>query len=228
MCPNHLGDLVADAVDRIQRGHRILEHHRDLLAAHVAQLVVVEAVQLTVAVRDRPGDPGVGCPRQPGECLRRNAFARAGLADDGQHLAGLQLERDTADRQHDAVLGGETYLEVVDLEDGGHAGAASPSRIRGSSTAYAKSTIVLNSTMKNAPKSVTPISGGRSRLRIASPAYSPTPLRLYTVSVRIAPPPTTCPKSRPNNVTIGIIELRSTWRMRTWRSESPFARAVRT
>src|SRR5262249_51915661 len=154
--------------------------------------------------------------------LRCNAFPGAGLADDRQHLARSQLERHAADGLHDAVFGGEADAQVVDLEDGfAHAGAASPSRIRGSSTAYAISTIVLNSTMKNAPNSVTPMSGGRSRLRMASPAYNPTPLRLYTVSVRIAPPPTTIPKSSPNSVTTGIIELRSTWRIRTWRSERP-------
>ncbi len=178
MRPDHLGDLIADAIHGVQRGHRVLEHHRDLLAADVAQLVVVEPVELTAAVGDRTGDPGVRGAGEPGDRLRGNTFARTGLADDGQHLARLQLERDPADGLHDTVFGGEADREIVDLEDGAHAGAASPSRIRGSSTAYAKSTIVLNSTMKNAPNSVTPISGGRSRLRIASPAYSPTPLRL--------------------------------------------------
>ncbi len=47
-------------------------------------------------------------------------------------------------------------------------------------------------------------------------------------SVTIAPPPSTAPKSSPNRVTIGISELRSTWRVITWRSLSPLARAVRT
>src|SRR3546814_7707117 len=30
---HHLGNLVADAVDRVQRGHRLLEDHRDAIAA---------------------------------------------------------------------------------------------------------------------------------------------------------------------------------------------------
>src|SRR6476620_3616960 len=215
MRPDHLRDLVADAIHGVERGHRILEYHRDLLAAHVTQLVVIQPIELTVAVGDRPGDPCVRGAGEPGDRLRRNAFARAGLTDDGQHLARVEFERDAADRLHYAVFCREADRQVVDPQKGTHAGAASPRRMRGSRTAYAKSTIVLNSTMKNAPNIVTPISGGRSRLRMASPAYSPTPFRLYTVSVRIAPPPTTCPKSSPNSVTIGIIELRSTWRMRT-------------
>jgi hypothetical protein len=44
----------------------------------------------------------------------------------------------------------------------------------------------------------------------------------------IAVPAIVAPKSRPKRVTIGISELRSTWRIITWRSESPLARAVRT
>src|SRR3981189_185951 len=170
MRADHLGDLVADAIHRVQRAHRVLEYHRDLFTADVAQLVVVESVELAIAVGDRSGDPCVGSSGQPGDRLCGNAFTRTGLADDGQHLARLQVERNAADRLHYAVLGGEADLEIVDLEDGAHAGAASPRRVRGSRTAYAMSTIVLNSTMKNAPNSVTPMSGGRSRLRMASPA----------------------------------------------------------
>ena len=79
-----------------------------------------------------------------------------------------------------------------------------------------------------APNIVTAISGGWSSWPIASAAYWPTPWRSKTASVRIAPPPTSAPKSRPQSVTIGIIELRRTWRSSTWRSLSPLARAVRT
>ena len=82
--------------------------------------------------------------------------------------------------------------------------------------------------MKKAAKSVTASTGGTSSWPIESAAYCPTPCRSKTVSVRIAPPPSTAPKSSPQSVTIGIIELRRTCRSMIWRSESPFARAVRT
>ena len=36
--PQHLGDLVADGEHRVERRHRLLEDHRDVLAAQVAQL----------------------------------------------------------------------------------------------------------------------------------------------------------------------------------------------
>ena len=163
MRPDHLDDLVADAVDGVQRAHRILEDHGDLLAADVAQLVVVEPVELSAAVVDRAGDPGVGGPGQTGQRLRGDALAGAGFADDRQHLARGEIERDTVDRLDHAVFGGEADPKILDRQDRAHAGAASPSRMRGSSTAYRMSTIVLNSTMKNAPNITTAISGGRSR-----------------------------------------------------------------
>ena len=34
---DRLGDLIADGFDRVQRGHRLLEHHADVVAAQAAQ-----------------------------------------------------------------------------------------------------------------------------------------------------------------------------------------------
>ena len=132
---DHLGDLIADAIDGVQRAHRVLEDHRDLLAADVAQLVIVEPVEFAAAEADRAGDPGVGRPGEAGECLRGNAFAAAGFADDGQHFARGKFERNAVDRLHDTVFGGEADPQIVDPQQTAHAGAASPSRMRGSSKA---------------------------------------------------------------------------------------------
>ncbi len=38
--PDLLDDLVADLVDRIERGHRVLEDHRDVVAADSLQLLL--------------------------------------------------------------------------------------------------------------------------------------------------------------------------------------------
>ena len=67
--------------------------------------------------------------------------------------------------------------------------------MRGSRTAYRRSTSALKKTMKNAPNNVTPMIGGRSKFPIDNAAYWPTPCRSKTVSVRIAPPPRTPAKS---------------------------------
>ena len=44
-----LDDLVADLVDGIERGHRILEDHRDLGAAHLPQLLLARGQQIGAA-----------------------------------------------------------------------------------------------------------------------------------------------------------------------------------
>src|SRR6188768_1746707 len=88
------------------------------------------------------------------------------------------------------------------------------------------STRVVKRTTKKAPKRTIARIGGRSRLESASKAYWPTPLRLKMFSIKIAPP-SRAPKSRPKRVTIGISELRITWRLITRRSPRPLARAER-
>ncbi len=47
MHEDRLGELIADGVDRRQRGERILEHHRDLAAADRGQLAVRAADELS-------------------------------------------------------------------------------------------------------------------------------------------------------------------------------------
>src|SRR5919109_433946 len=100
--------------------------------------------------------------------------------------------------------------------------------IRGSSTATRMSVTVLSSTTKNDPNITITSTGGTSSCPIDWAAYWPTPCRLKTDSVRIAPPPITAAKSSPQRATIGSIEVRSTWRISTRVRLSPFALAVRT
>ena len=45
MAHQHLDDLLADGVARIERGHRLLEDHRDAVAAQIAQLAVRQIEQ---------------------------------------------------------------------------------------------------------------------------------------------------------------------------------------
>ena len=52
MRPHRLDQLVADAVERVQRRERVLEDHRDLLAAHLAQLLVGQLEQVAALEQD--------------------------------------------------------------------------------------------------------------------------------------------------------------------------------
>ncbi len=83
-----LGDLVTDAQHRIERGHRLLKHHRDLGAAQMAHRFRRLACQVAngtraVAKTDAAGvDPAAGMVDQPGDRQRGDGFARAGLPHD--------------------------------------------------------------------------------------------------------------------------------------------------
>ncbi len=39
VCADRLADLVAHGVHRVERGHRLLENHRDLAAPHLPHVV---------------------------------------------------------------------------------------------------------------------------------------------------------------------------------------------
>ena len=82
--------------------------------------------------------------------------------------------------------------------------------------------------MNMAPYRVTAMIGGRSKLLIDWYAYCPTPCRSNTVSVRIAPPPSTAAKSSPNSVMIGISDRRRMCFRMIRFGARPFAFAVRT
>ena len=84
-------DLLADRVDRVERGHRLLEDHRDLIAADVAHLVAASSrrgrVPSTAPSRPRSGPAAPG-PAQHDQ--RRDALAVARLAD---HARGSRRPR---------------------------------------------------------------------------------------------------------------------------------------
>jgi len=125
--------LVADPVDRVERAHRVLEHHRHRGAANLLQLALGGRQKLGAGKRRATLDPRVGTARQPHERHRGDRLARAGLADDRHHLAWGDRERDAVDGAHEPFLGRERDTHVVDFEQ--WLGAAHCSRIRGSRNA---------------------------------------------------------------------------------------------
>src|SRR6185437_398644 len=203
-----LGDLVADAVHRVQRGHRVLEDHRDLGAADALELVLAGGQQLLAVVAGRAVE---GRVRRAGEAEQRHrgdGLAGARLPHDRHDLAAVDLEADAVNRLHDALLGGEGDAQVRDLQQAHR-------RILGSRNAYSTSISALSTTTVNAGSIVITSSGGMSSRPIDSAAYCPTPCRPKTDSVRIAPPPMTAAKSSPNSAMTGISEFLSAWWMRT-------------
>ena len=132
-------------------------------------IAILRAADLAAAraLRARAGSPCPSSLHRPGRIGRavdqphhgqaRDALAGAGLADDAERLAFLDREADAVDRLDDAVVRPERRPEIRDLEDGCHA-----SLIRGSRTAYRRSTIRLKTMTASVEKTTTPRITGRS------------------------------------------------------------------
>jgi hypothetical protein len=96
-----------DAQHRIERRHRVLEHHRDAVAAQRAQLIRAHREHVAPLEGDFPPDDPGGLLQQPHQRERRDALAGTRLADNAQRLAGRDRERDAIDGAHDAGIGEE-------------------------------------------------------------------------------------------------------------------------
>ena len=100
----HLADLLLDRVQRVERGHRLLEDHRDLVAADLAKRRRRQRQQILALEQDRAGwvrGGGVGKESQDGE--RGHRLARARLADQCHGLGVADVERHVLDRVGDAT-----------------------------------------------------------------------------------------------------------------------------
>ena len=115
----YLADLAPDRHHRVERGHRLLEDHRDFVAADPPHLGLAEREQVTPGKADRPRDDPArrrGDEAQHGQ--GGDALAAAGLADDGEGFSGHHPERHPVDGTDDPVAGEEPGAQVLDLEQG--------------------------------------------------------------------------------------------------------------
>ena len=96
MQDQRLGDLAADAVQRVERRHRLLEHHADAVAAQPLHLGLVEPGEV-----DALEPQGAGNRRafrqQAHQRQRGHRLAGAGFADDPEAVAAVERERHVVD-----------------------------------------------------------------------------------------------------------------------------------
>ncbi len=89
-----LGDLGADPHHRVQRGHRLLEHHGHVAVPRTRPSAAREAPTRSWSTPARRTEP-VACAvlgQQPDERQRGQRLARAGLTDQAHPLAGADAE----------------------------------------------------------------------------------------------------------------------------------------
>ena len=115
--PDRLADLGADRHDRVQRGHRLLEDHRDLVAADVAHLGFAERHEILAVDLDRAADDASRRVRHQAQQRQRgHRLAAAGLADDRQGFRAAHRERDVVDRLDDPEPGEQVGPQSLDLD----------------------------------------------------------------------------------------------------------------
>ena len=117
MQQNRFGDLIAYGKHRVERGHRLLEDHRDVAAAQPAHSRRIGADQLFALKLDRAAhDPAGRLRDQTHDRKGRNRLAATRLANDAQGLALVEAEGYAVERRYFAVPRGERHAQVVDLQ----------------------------------------------------------------------------------------------------------------
>ena len=109
----HLG---ADRHVRRQAGQRVLEDHRHLGAADLAQLRL-RGRQHVGAIEQDPAGGGAILGEQAHRCEGRLALAGAAFADNAKAFTGRYLKGNSPDSVYSAVSGIEVYGEVFHGQD---------------------------------------------------------------------------------------------------------------
>ncbi len=113
-----LGHLTADGQNRVERGHGLLEDHRDLAAPDGPQLLLFEIEEVGLLKQDASGvDP----PRRLGDQTQDgqggDGLAAAGFADQAEALSGLKIKGDPLHRPGNPFRSVEVDREVVYVQE---------------------------------------------------------------------------------------------------------------
>ena len=108
-----IGDLLADGTDRIERRTRILENHRHRGAVQMTEIATrylrdVLPAKQNIARRDPSGRIEQPRYREAGD-----GFARAALANETEHLALVERQRDATHCLDQAASCRERYVQVA-------------------------------------------------------------------------------------------------------------------
>ena len=118
---NDLVDLGADAEHRVQAGHRLLEDHRNIVAAQTLHLFgggLGNVIRLAVAEVQTDGtlhDLTLRALQQLHQRQAGDGLAAAGLADDADGLADGDFKGNTVHALDHAGIGEKVGVQVVEL-----------------------------------------------------------------------------------------------------------------
>src|SRR5579885_109618 len=237
-------NLAADGEHRVERGHRLLKDHGDVLAAHQAHCLLIKREQIAPGKLDgAAGDTAGRIGDQAHERERRDALTAAGFADDRQRFSRRQRETDAVDGFDQAMAEVEISAQVLDCEQwrgrgigyGRFRSHAHQSRSRGSrmSRSASPNRLVPNTarlmarrgkiTSQGAVRTYSAADSDNMRPHDGCGSGTPRPRNDSEASVRMAAP--SCAVA----ITIsGAIVFGSTWRTAMRNSLMPTARAAST
>ncbi len=115
-----LHQLPRDAHEGVERGHRVLEDHRDALAANLPHLLGRDSSEMSCPSKSTSPETMLpGRARDEADDREvRHGLARPRLADDAERLAAPQVEADAVDGLHGAVLRLEVRPQVSEPKAG--------------------------------------------------------------------------------------------------------------
>src|SRR5690606_26621023 len=203
----------------VEGGHRVLEDHRRLHAPDPAHLPGAPADQFLALEADAAGHRGVPGRHEPEGGAGEHGLAGAGLADDPDGLAPVDVERHAVDGHHRAAGCVEGRAQVAHPEQRGgglglgrrHRPASFTSRRRRS----VSPTKLSDSTVRNiAAEGMSAAWGASSRWVLLVAIMSPQvgsgggtlrPRTASDPSSTMTTPMATRPKARTGSTTLGTI-----------------------
>ena len=105
----NFADLPLDPVQRIERGHRLLEHHADPRAAHARNAASLGFQQVVALEKNLAAENFRARRQQAHDGQSRDRFAGAGFADQAERAAALQPQRYVIDDRRGAESDGEAF-----------------------------------------------------------------------------------------------------------------------
>ena len=109
MGTQHILELSADLQDRIEGIHRALHDDGVVAPADTAQLVLGHRDEVAAVEEDGAAGDGRRRIEQLGDREQQGRFAAAGLANDPDELAAMEIEVDVIDSAHTTSIGLEFH-----------------------------------------------------------------------------------------------------------------------
>src|SRR5450759_3118374 len=114
---HRLGDLVADTEHRVQCGHRLLEDHRDVVAADLLHRRLRECEEVLAPEPDLSACDRRILLEQAHDRQRAHALSATRFADEADSPAGGNRQVEAANRSHHSAVHPELDVQVLDLEN---------------------------------------------------------------------------------------------------------------